>query len=991
MIEKIKDAIKDDSLILFVGAGMSIPFGFPNWADLIQNILEKLHQKYGTTIPVPFDYFINQGNNVDVFKVLSSLENENCKSEVNTLLYEEITSVDIKDCDFNKQEKLWQISDKIITTNYDKVLEKKKPEDIPWFSNFNEFQQSRSLNDNPFLYKIHGDINNPDKCIFFESDYKKLYDEDTSDKETLKTFLKTKTILFLGFSMNDPFITKQIEYLYAIYSGYNRNHYILQTKSNSKDLRKHNLQTIPIDNWNDAFDDFLDELVEAKKENSKNDIVITPSKKEDIDISKIKDTILLEKMFDEKKEEFDEAEDHLKKKFDKELRVIKDRMIELRTKQFNFDFKIPDHDLNELEHIFETIYNSEILSDLTKGKINKIKNVNEKIYQWYHRSVIVSALACSLVNHHKIDIAKIDLLIDFVNESEPKVWQKAITYLFIVLNFLGNRWIRYKKKLESKIERLKLNLEIQESLRTIIYFMQIGLQRENALGQYVFENKHFKNNPFNYFLPFFKGNPSVDKLYDNENIEDIEGFIEFLYDIPLPDSFKYLVCNEENIIVEKKSHHQIDEGKLQDSLSIFTMHITFEPYLNYASEFLNFYENHPDINKSINEKGTIVEVKNLKNYLLNTIEHHRALGRQFMIEEQWGKAITHYQQLLVIKENDILALKSLITCFENKKNSTDDRLELRLKIENIDPKDHENLFKVGVLYNEKKKYKTAIKYFDKAIILEDKKSDYYGIRASSNRSLGKLEDSLKDHNKSIEFDRENAMYFNNRGNTKFDLKDYEGALRDYNKSIELDDKSADTYINRAGVKVKLKGHKSTAINDCDTAIQLDNKNGKYFRERGNIKFDLKDYEGALKDYNYAINKNSRDIDSLNNRGLTKDSLGDYENSLKDYDKIITLDPNDIAAYTNKANSLRKLNQINEALETIAIAQELNPEDSMACGTKAAIYASHGDDEKFYEFLEKAFQLNAKANWLDNDIKEKYKNEKRFQDLLKKYDQTLEEE
>jgi NAD-dependent SIR2 family protein deacetylase len=42
MNKEIKKAIEEDNLVLFVGAGMSIPLGFPDWKKLIKEILKKL-------------------------------------------------------------------------------------------------------------------------------------------------------------------------------------------------------------------------------------------------------------------------------------------------------------------------------------------------------------------------------------------------------------------------------------------------------------------------------------------------------------------------------------------------------------------------------------------------------------------------------------------------------------------------------------------------------------------------------------------------------------------------------------------------------------------------------------------------------------------------------------------------------------------------------------------------------------------------------------
>jgi len=49
MNKDIKKAIENDDLMLFIGAGMSIPLGFDNWNKLVLNILTKLKAKLQKT------------------------------------------------------------------------------------------------------------------------------------------------------------------------------------------------------------------------------------------------------------------------------------------------------------------------------------------------------------------------------------------------------------------------------------------------------------------------------------------------------------------------------------------------------------------------------------------------------------------------------------------------------------------------------------------------------------------------------------------------------------------------------------------------------------------------------------------------------------------------------------------------------------------------------------------------------------------------------
>lgn len=879
MIEKIKEAIKNDSLVLFVGAGMSMPLKFPSWTDLILNILKDIDEDG----PFNFSYYLKQANYIDVFKVLDELERNGYVPKVKKALHKQITPIKFEEPQLNKHKKLWEFCDKIITTNYDKVLEKVMPEGIEAYSNGNEFQQSKSIQGSPFLYKIHGDITNPNTCILFESDYKKLYN-DTSDLQTLKSFLLNKTILFIGFSLDDPFVTRQMEHITTLYKGYNPEHYILQTKS--KDFSDFNVKSISIENWEDAFDSFLDKLIVTKKESLKTTELTIVEKNEDIDISKIDDIVLLKEMLEEKKLEFRNTDDSKKRAISKDMHSIITQIQILQTKelQLNFLEDIPEHKEGELEHVFETIFESEKLTPQIILQIDTIRDQHSKNYEWYHRSVIVSALACSLVNHKKVDPKKIDLLIDFTNDSEEKVWQKAITYLFFILNHLRNKWLKFKQ-LKPKLEQLKSNTKIQEALKLIITSLQIEAQKVSPINDKIFNNDYFKNSPFNYFLPFYEGNPSIEKIYEDETIVEIDEFISSLHKLPLPDSLKYLFCNGDR----QKGNKKLKPKEKDFFNFMIDVHFTFEPYLNYINEFLNFYKNFPGLQKELKQTTTIIGFKNFKNHLLSSIEHHRAMARQFMLQKDFEKAIMHYEKIRIIETNDEDTLVNLSICYEKTKKGIDSALKLCLKIEEISPKNHKNLNRISRQYRKQKKFKLALKYSNLAIDLNDK----------------------------------NDIYYYGRFISKFELKNYQGA-----------------------------------IDDCNNAIEL----------------------------------NPEDINYVYFRGVYKGFLEDFKGAIKDFESIIKSDNKDLAinAYSSKANVFRKMNKFDEAFDIINEALTINNKKGVLYGTKATIYSSIGNQEQFYNLLEKSFQLKAEASWLDDDIIDKYNNEARFKELLSKYNQVLEQ-
>jgi eukaryotic-like serine/threonine-protein kinase len=82
-----------------------------------------------------------------------------------------------------------------------------------------------------------------------------------------------------------------------------------------------------------------------------------------------------------------------------------------------------------------------------------------------------------------------------------------------------------------------------------------------------------------------------------------------------------------------------------------------------------------------------------------------------------------------------------------------------------------------------------------------------------------------------------------------------------------------------------------------------------YNNRGIEKYNLNDIEGALADYNKAIEIDPKNSNAYNNRGnLRTDKLNDTKGALADYNKAIEIDPQNAYPYYNRG--LLKKNQLN---------------------------------------------------------------------------------
>jgi tetratricopeptide (TPR) repeat protein len=243
--------IKQNNIILFVGAGISINAGFPSWKDLIIKILNKLEKEPKA------DVYIEalKGDAFSPIDILGKLES--LKTDIIKIFESEIRNV-IPCPNSAFYMKMSQISSKIITTNYDTILETSLPNFEKIVYTY-DFKVSKLSEYQEYIFKIHGDINEPDKCILFPSQYEELY--STNEKSSifeLKKLFSNHTFLFLGFSLSDPYINYILKYINQLYSGFNPEHYIITTDKDNK--WGDNITPIIIDNYTDIeliFDSIL--------------------------------------------------------------------------------------------------------------------------------------------------------------------------------------------------------------------------------------------------------------------------------------------------------------------------------------------------------------------------------------------------------------------------------------------------------------------------------------------------------------------------------------------------------------------------------------------------------------------------------------------------------------------------------------------------------------------------------------------------------------
>ena len=248
----------------------------------------------------------------------------------------------------------------------------------------------------------------------------------------------------------------------------------------------------------------------------------------------------------------------------------------------------------------------------------------------------------------------------------------------------------------------------------------------------------------------------------------------------------------------------------------------------------------------------------------------------------------------------------------------------------------------------------AIADFDRAAELDPKNDAPYYNRAQARRLKNDTAGAIADYTKAIELGSTNPAAYNNRGNARAENKDRDGAIADYTRAIELKPDYARAYYNRAVLK-KEKGDKAGAAADFKRARQLDPQlvseessadsidhgiakgNEKEspasagtvedFFNRAGAKKAAGDLDGAIADYDRAIQLDPKDAAIYNNRGLAKEAKGDLDAAIVDFNRAIQLNPKDAVAYSNRGNTKRDKGDMDGA---IARLQSCHPTRSEIC-------------------------------------------------------------
>ena len=101
-----------------------------------------------------------------------------------------------------------------------------------------------------------------------------------------------------------------------------------------------------------------------------------------------------------------------------------------------------------------------------------------------------------------------------------------------------------------------------------------------------------------------------------------------------------------------------------------------------------------------------------------------------------------------------------------------------------------------------------------------------------------------------------------------------------------------------------------------------------YYNKGISKFSLKDYKGAISEFNKTIILNPNYADAYINRGIAKKKTLDYTGAIADYNKSIQLNPDYADAYYSRGLAKYSLKDMIGACKDWSKAGELGDSDAI---------------------------------------------------------------
>lgn len=223
------------------------------------------------------------------------------------------------------------------------------------------------------------------------------------------------------------------------------------------------------------------------------------------------------------------------------------------------------------------------------------------------------------------------------------------------------------------------------------------------------------------------------------------------------------------------------------------------------------------------------------------------------------------------------------------------------------------------------------------------KFKYYLLRAKINEIEGAISHALSSYKKALA----EAEAHNDIINIRFHIADIcvqsdklMNAIDEYNAILEIDPRNYTAYKNMAKVYNKLDNLES-AYDAYETVLKLNESDTDTLKEFAEVCMDMEKFERALTLYEELLKKEPADLEARTNLARTYIAMDRDEDAQTNLTTVLEKDPKNVQAISVLADLCLIKQDYNSALQNIQKIKQLIPKSPFGYKKAAEIYESSG--------------------------------------------------
>lgn len=287
-----------------------------------------------------------------------------------------------------------------------------------------------------------------------------------------------------------------------------------------------------------------------------------------------------------------------------------------------------------------------------------------------------------------------------------------------------------------------------------------------------------------------------------------------------------------------------------------------------------------------------------------------------------GEARLIYESILSFSPNDFNALH-LLGVITAQQQEFDSAISLIQRAIKVNPNHASAHFNLANALKSNKMYQEAEQFYSSALSLRPNMAEAWGNKGNLLSELGRNDEALICFDRSLEINPRLYDALFNKANTLKKLQRPKSAMAFYTKAIEISPKN-DALNNRGSIKLNAYSDFQGALDDFNLAIQADPSLAAPHINKGNVLKTIGQTEEAISCYLEALRINPKSYNGLNNLAATLNDLERYGEAAELLLKAIDVEPQNAMAYNNLACSYRELRLFDRAIGMHQICMGLDP-------------------------------------------------------------------